>query len=140
MRRRLFVLFALGFLVFALNYTLRALPQLAAPSVVNVAANPGRSNSVITWTTSPAADGQVEYGLTTSCTNVSPLDATLVLSHAVTLVGLQPSTMYHFRVRSRDSAANITVLATATLGSRNITVTNADGQTANLAAGFSVTP
>jgi acid phosphatase len=108
MRRRLFALFAL-ILVFALNYPLRALPQLAAPSVVNVAANPGRSNSVITWTTSPAADSQVEYGLTTSYTNVSPLDATLVLSHAVTLVGLQSSTTYHFRVRSRDSAGNLTV-------------------------------
>jgi hypothetical protein len=41
---------------------------------------------------------------------------------------------------STQLTANITVLATATLGSRNVTVTNADGQTANLAAGFSVTP
>ena len=89
--------------------TLRALPQLAAPTVANVAANPGRSTSVITWTTSPAADSQVEYGLTTSYTNASPLDATPVLSHAVTLVGLQPSTLYHARVRSRDIAGNLTV-------------------------------
>jgi hypothetical protein len=41
---------------------------------------------------------------------------------------------------STQLTANVTVLATATLGSRNVTVTNADGQTANLAAGFSVTP
>ncbi len=36
--------------------------------------------------------------------------------------------------------ANITVASSAALGSRNVTVTNPDGQTANLAGGFGVTP
>src|SRR5205085_12100561 len=34
------------------------------------------------------------------------LNSSLVTSHSVSLSGLSPSTMYHFRVRSKDSAGD----------------------------------
>ena len=64
------------------------------------------SEAVITWTTNEAADTQVEYGLTTSYGNLSsqkPLGA----NHRVTLIGLQPNTLYHYRVKSADGAGNL---------------------------------
>jgi chitodextrinase len=52
-----------------------------------------------------AATSQVEYGPTAAYGTLSPLDPTLVTSHAVTLGGLASGT-YSFRVRSRDVAGN----------------------------------
>ncbi len=79
------------------------------PTINNLAATPWRPTAVVTWTTTEPADSQVEYGLTPSYTSVSPLDATPVVSHALTLNGLQPNTTYHYRVRSRDAAGNLTL-------------------------------
>jgi N-acetylmuramoyl-L-alanine amidase len=60
----------------------------------------------ITWTTDEAATSQVEYGLTTSYGNLTPLDPALVTSHSVTKTGLARKTTYHYRVRSKDAAGN----------------------------------
>jgi phosphodiesterase/alkaline phosphatase D-like protein len=60
----------------------------------------------ITWTTDKPTDSQVEYGTTTSYGLASPLNATLVTSHSVTLIGLTPGTLYHFRVKSKSSPIN----------------------------------
>ena len=68
----------------------------------------------ITWTTDELADSQVEYGLTSSYGSTSPLNATLVSLHFVTLSGLQASTTYHYRVKSKDAAANLTTSSDST--------------------------
>lgn len=60
----------------------------------------------INWTTDEPATSQVEYGLTTSYGNLTPLDPTLVTSHSVTKTGLARRTTYHYRVRSKDAAGN----------------------------------
>ena len=58
-------------------------------------------SATITWTSSAAATGQVEYG-----TNLpmfgqsSPLVEEITTEHSVTLTGLLPRTHYYFRVRS----------------------------------------
>ncbi len=79
------------------------------PTINNLAATAWRTAAVVTWTTTEPADSQVEYGLTPSYTSVSPLDATPVVSHGLTLNGLQTNTTYHYRVRSRDAAGNLTL-------------------------------
>ena len=60
-------------------------------------------SATVTWTTSDLADSQVEYGETVAYGQSTALDPTLVTSHNVALTGLNPGTLYHFRVRSRDT-------------------------------------
>jgi glucose/arabinose dehydrogenase/PKD repeat protein len=65
------------------------------------------SRATITWATDQAADSQVEYGPTTAYGQLTPLDAALVTSHTQVLIGLNPSSAYHFRVRSRNAAGQL---------------------------------
>jgi hypothetical protein len=61
--------------------------------------------ATISWRTNRPADSQVEYGATTSYGNVVSLK-TLVTEHQMTLFGLSPDTLYHYRVKSKDEAGN----------------------------------
>ena len=65
------------------------------------------SGATITWTTNEAADTQVEYGTTTSYGSSTTLNTTLVTSHSQPLSGLAASTLYHYRVKSKDAASNL---------------------------------
>jgi concanavalin A-like lectin/glucanase superfamily protein/purple acid phosphatase-like protein len=67
----------------------------------------GLTTATVTWTTSEPANTQVEYGATASYGTTSALDATLATSHSVSLVGLAPGQLYHYRARSRDAAGNL---------------------------------
>jgi len=80
------------------------------------------SGATITWATNEPADSQVEYGLTTSYGANTPLDTTLVTIHAQTLSSLASSTMYHYRVKSRDAAGNLATSSDNTF----LTATNTD--------------
>ncbi len=64
------------------------------------------TRAVIRWSTSEPADSQVEFGPTSLRGTWSPLDSSLVASHAVTLQGLTPGTTYHAQARSADVADN----------------------------------
>jgi len=66
------------------------------------------SGATITWTTSEPADSQVEYGTSTSYGSTTTVNPALVLSHSVTLTGLQAATVYHYRVVSVDRGGNVT--------------------------------
>jgi chitodextrinase len=82
----------------------------AAPVLSAVASSGiGSSSATITWTTNEASDSQVEYGPTTAYGQATALNATLVTSHSVGLSGLAPSTLYHYRVKSKDAAGNLAV-------------------------------
>ncbi|MCL5411956.1 MAG: DUF2341 domain-containing protein [Patescibacteria group bacterium] len=66
---------------------------------------PLSTSVTVTWTTDKSSDSYVEFGLTSSYgTNTGLDDSTL--AHSVTLTGLTPSTIYHFRVKSKDSDGN----------------------------------
>jgi len=63
------------------------------------------SSATVGWTTDEASDSLVEYGLTTAYgTQVSSM--TLVTSHSLTMSDLTASTIYHFRIKSKDGADN----------------------------------
>ncbi|MBI3603924.1 MAG: fibronectin type III domain-containing protein [Nitrospirae bacterium] len=90
------------------------------------------SGATITWTTNEAADTQVEYGTTTSYGSSTPLVTTLVTSHSQTLSGLAASTLYHYRVRSKDAAGNLATSAdamftTSAAATYTVTVSKAGG-------------
>jgi glucose/arabinose dehydrogenase len=77
-------------------------PTLSAVAASNVTSSSAR----ISWVTSEPATTQVEYGLSTAYGSLTPLDATLLTSHAAALSGLVPGSTYSYRVRSRDAAGN----------------------------------
>jgi hypothetical protein len=65
--------------------------------------------ATVSWTTNEVSDSQLEYGLTASYGTVMPLNPSTVLLHKVNLSNLTPETTYHFRVKSRDAAGNLSV-------------------------------
>jgi hypothetical protein len=78
------------------------------PIISNVTSSGLTSSSVnISWTTNETSGSIVEYGVSTSYGSSSPADTTLVTNHSVSLSGLSPSTLFHYRVKSRDAAGNI---------------------------------
>jgi hypothetical protein len=79
------------------------------PPVISGVAVSGLTSSgaVVSWTTNENSDSQVEYGGSTSYGQFSPLNATMVTQHSVTLTGLSPNTTYQCRVRSKDGAGNL---------------------------------
>ena len=110
-----------------------------APVISAVAASAiGSSSATITWTTNEAADGQVEYGTSSSYGQTSPLAGSLAAAHSVTLAGLSPGTTYSYRVRSRDAAGNVAVSPGATF--RTGAATAVYTITASTTPGASIAP
>jgi hypothetical protein len=88
---------------------LRDLPPTRAQPVMSsvTAGTPGPTQVVITWTTDRECTSQVEYGPTTFyAEGISTFQPALNTSHSVTLTALTPSTLYHFRAKSRDQWGN----------------------------------
>jgi hypothetical protein len=92
--------------------TLATVPVLdtTPPTISQVSAvkAPGGSE-LVRWTTNEPGDSQVEYGTTIAYGSTTTLNASLVVSHSQTLTGLARRTIYHYRVRSRDTAGNLAV-------------------------------
>lgn len=80
------------------------------PSISSIASSSvTHQSATITWSTNEASDTQVEYGTSASYGSTTNLNSSLVTSHSAGLSGLSSSTTYHYRVRSRDQAGNLTV-------------------------------
>lgn len=90
------------------TFTTSAGADVTAPVVtVGPAATPNAGGATVAWTTDEASDSQVEYGTTASYGSSTTLASALVTSHSVTVTGLAASTLYHYRVKSRDAAGNL---------------------------------
>ncbi len=91
-------------------------PIISAVSTSAVS-TPGDTSSsvIITWTTNEAATSQVIYGLNTSYGSETSLNTNFVWSHSVTLRGLNASTTYHFKVKSKDVSGNEAISSNYTL-------------------------
>lgn len=78
------------------------------PVISDIAITPSSTTALVEWTTNEPASTQVRYGLmslsvlTTSETDASPG----TLFHSATLSNLVSCATYHYRVLSKDSAAN----------------------------------
>ncbi len=64
------------------------------------------SGATITWATDAAADSQVEYGTDTAYGQLTSLNTALVTNHSQALANLEADTLYHYRVKSKDSNGN----------------------------------
>jgi len=89
-----------------------------APQITNVVASTETTSATITWSTNEPASSQVEYGTSTSYDSLSPSTpqndpsagtSVGVVSHSVTLTGLNSGTEYHYKVKSKDVAGNLAV-------------------------------
>ena len=89
-------------------------PDTTPPTLTSIASAPSLASAGITWSTSELATSQVLYGLTTTYGSQSPLNAALSQSHSQTIALLQPNTVYHYQVISKDAAGNSSVSADMT--------------------------
>ncbi len=90
-------------------FTTLTLPQVSGVRVSAV----DHLSATIAWTTNVAADSNVAYGKeTTYGANQGKTD--LSTTHEVTMNGLEPKTIYHYQVRSRDSFGNVATSEDAT--------------------------
>jgi len=95
--------------------------RVASPTITAVTTSSITSfGAIITWITNEPSDSQIEYGLTKSYGNMTPLDTILVTNHTQTIAGLSAGTTYQYRVKSRGSAGNLA-------GSQNFTLTTSGG-------------
>jgi glucose/arabinose dehydrogenase len=83
----------------------------AAPSIASVSATPGEDgrSATIRWLTDIASDSRVDYGLEPGTLDQTVAQAANVLDHAVSLGGLEPDTVYFYRVSSTFAGGGTTV-------------------------------
>jgi hypothetical protein len=94
------------------------------PSMSAISSSPNPTGATISWTTNEPSDSQAEFGTTTNYGQSTSLSPALLTNHSVSLNSLVASTLYHFRVRSRDAAGNL-----ATSGDFTFTTTAAPDTT-----------
>ena len=85
------------------------MPDFAPPVISNVKATPNSNGTaIITWTTDEKSDSKVDWGITNNNLNSNQVNTNLVVSHTLSLTGLNAGTTYYFRVTSKDSSQNAT--------------------------------
>lgn len=91
-------------------------PADTIPPVLSSIATSGTTaaGTTISWTTDELSDTQVDYGTTSSYGSSTSLNTSLSTSHNAILSSLSASTLYHYRVKSRDAAGNLAVSADQT--------------------------
>lgn len=96
------------------------------PVISNISAtNIGQFSADINWSTNEPADGQVEFlnpCPSTGC--LTPIVSTLTTSHTINVSNLLSSTLYPYRIFSRDAAGNL-----ATSANQSFTTTSAPDST-----------
>lgn len=100
-----------------------------APVISAVASASVTSNgATINWTTNETSDSQVEYRVQgTTAWSATSVNTSLVTTHLVVLSNLVPSTIYEYRVKSKDRAGNLaTQAAISSLTTTNITPPSGD--------------
>ena len=105
--------------------TVQNVSDTTPPAVSGLAAATTSNGATISWSTNEPADAQVESGPTAAYGSQSALNGSLTLSHTQALSGLSPSTLYHYRVRSRDGAGNLALSADSTFTTSAVQVTGA---------------
>lgn len=86
------------------DFTFTTAPSAMAPLISAVASSGiGANGAMIAWKTDALSDSQVEYGPTTAYGSSTPLDPLMTTTHTGNLLALTPSTLYHYRVKSRSA-------------------------------------
>jgi hypothetical protein len=79
----------------------------APPVISGLAAAPGILSADLSWTTNESALSSFFWGTTTDYASGSGIETVYALSHATTLSGLSPNTLYHYKIEARDASSNL---------------------------------
>jgi hypothetical protein len=102
------LLFLLG--GFAANPVAADSPDYTAPAISDVhVTNITYEDATISWVTNEPATSQIEYDSDLTYGETTPLDSSMVSDHFITLNNLHNGKDYHFRVKSIDSAGNVSI-------------------------------
>ncbi len=84
-------------------------PSDTTPPTISDVSSPSISSTraTISWNTNELSDSQVEYGTTTGYGKATLLNSTKATAHTQFLTELMAGTLYHYRVKSKDTAGNI---------------------------------
>jgi chitodextrinase len=98
-------------------YTEKVLPYIS-----DLVGDPTATSTVISWSTNEPTNAQIFYGLTSSYGQESPLEdqSPMATFHSITLSGLTPATLYHFKAVSIDSLSNSTSTVDFTFTTLNL--------------------
>lgn len=89
------------------TFTTAAGLDVTPPSISNVATSSLSHEEVtVTWTTDEASNSLIDYGETVSYGQTVGNASISTTTHSIVIAGLDPLTLYHFRVLSTDAAAN----------------------------------
>jgi uncharacterized repeat protein (TIGR02543 family) len=82
-------------------------PDTTPPNISNIVVDALPNGANISWSTNEPATSRIDYGKTTNYElgNVEG-DGTLKTSHSLEIRGLQPDTLYHFRIKGTDEQNN----------------------------------
>ncbi len=83
-----------------------------APIISSITSSSAPTSLTINWVTNEPSDSQIEYGLTNTYGISTPLDASLVTSHALIITGLTSDTLYYIRIKSKDASGNLALSPT----------------------------
>lgn len=90
----------------ACHWLLNPVPDTTPPAITSgPAASAVDCSAAVTWNTDEAATSLVEYGPTAGYGS-SESGTGFVQNHSVTILGLAPTSLYHYRVSSLDAAGN----------------------------------
>jgi hypothetical protein len=96
----------------ALNMTAKAAPggtDTTPPTISSISTSGLTYDAVtISWQTNENADTKVVYGKTTTYTDSTTVSG-YSMSHSANLSNLDASTLYHYRVKSKDYSSNLSV-------------------------------
>ena len=126
---------AAGNLAVSRDFTFSTLTTVidTTPPLVSAIASSNITSSGVTlsWTTNEVSTTQVEYGSGVDSYgnplygSSTVLNTSLVTSHSQALQNLSPLTTYHYRVKSKDAAGNLTVSQDYTVTTSGILLTDA---------------
>lgn len=96
--------------------------DITAPTISDIKVVAGKTSATITWTTNEPANSTVSYGTTTSYGQEGK-NVAYTTSHSITLSDLQPSTTYHYQIKSEDNSRNSSASQDKTFTTTNSEVT-----------------
>ncbi len=104
------------------NLTSTSTSSASAPVISNITAAASTNSANITWTTDLSCDSSVIYDTNTNLSLSTLIDSNLTTSHSVNLSGLQPNTLYYYKVKSINSAGLVATSSMLTFTTQPLTL------------------
>lgn len=88
------------------EHLFRTLADATPPLLRELSLMPERTRALLSWKTSEPAKSVVAYGITEALEMAELREDSLFVNHLMTLSGLEPGTVYHFKITVADKFGN----------------------------------